>query len=85
MPAERRKRKRVRRLGHAELVSLTDVEIVECVLRDVSATGARISVLDPEIVPDYFKLRIPGTPELQRCRVRWRSSSDLGLEFFGPK
>ena len=84
MPAERRKRKRVRRLGHAELVSLTDVEIVECVLRDVSATGARISVAVPEVVPDYFKLRIDGQGEqlFPKCRVRWRSGNELGIEFF---
>jgi hypothetical protein len=85
MARERRKTKRIRRVGHAALVSLTDVDIGECMLHDISSTGARISVEDPEVVPDYFKLRIPGGRELRRCRIRWRSGTDLGLEFFEPK
>jgi PilZ domain len=85
MPHERRKTTRIRRPGRAGLVSLTDVDIGECTLRDISSTGARISVEDPEVVPDYFKLKVPGARELRRCRIRWRSGSDIGLEFFGPK
>ena len=82
---ERRKSRRVPRVGHAALVSLTDDAIVECVVHDVSTTGARIWVEDPELVPDYFKLKIPGAPAIPRCRVRWRSGQDLGVAFFGPK
>jgi PilZ domain len=85
MGRERRKSKRVPRISHATIVSLTDADIVECVLYDISSTGARIRVEDGEVVPDYFKLKIPGAPLIPRCRVRWRSDNELGLEFFGPK
>jgi hypothetical protein len=85
MTGERRKRKRIPQADHAGLVSLTGVAIAECVLRDISPSGARIRVEDPEIVPDYFKLKVPGARELPKCRVRWRSGSEIGLEFFGPK
>jgi hypothetical protein len=85
MPRDRRTSKRIQRGGEAGLVSLTDVDIGECILHDVSTTGARISVEVPEIVPDYFKLKIPGAREIRKCRVRWRSGNDVGLEFFGAK
>ena len=85
MGRERRKSKRIPRISHATIVSLTDAAIVQCVLHDISSTGARIWVEDAELVPDYFKLRIPGAPLIPRCRVRWRSDNEMGLEFFGPK
>ena len=71
--------------GVAARDAAADVDIGECILRDVSTTGARISVEVPEIVPDYFKLKIPGAREIWKCRVRWRSGNDVGLEFFGAK
>jgi PilZ domain-containing protein len=64
---------------------LTDVDIADCKLRDVSRAGARIWVEDPEIIPDYFKLRISGARQIVKCRVRWRSGGEMGIEFFGAK
>ena len=85
MGRERCKSKRVARLQHASIVSLTDAAIIDCKLNDISATGARIWVEHADLVPDYFKLRVPKAPSIPRCRVRWRSGNELGLEFFGPK
>src|ERR1700680_2332041 len=58
--------------------------IIECVLRDISATGACISVEVPEVVPDYFFLKMEklGEQMLPRCRVRWRFGNTLGVEYF---
>jgi hypothetical protein len=85
MGREQRKSERIPRLSHAVVVSLTDVKVIDCMLHDISTTGARIWVEDGDRVPDYFKLKIPGAPLIPRCRVRWRSGHDLGVEFFGPK
>jgi PilZ domain len=81
---EQRKNRRIERDVGAALVSLTSMLIIECVLKDISATGARISVAVPEVVPDYFKLTIEGQGEqlLPKCRVRWRSGNEFGVEFF---
>ncbi|MEA2952368.1 MAG: hypothetical protein QOJ96_1888 [Alphaproteobacteria bacterium] len=78
-----RKSKRIKRNDGAALVSLTGALIVECIVKDISVTGARISVAVPEAVPDYFKLRIQNQDELSpKCRVRWRYGNELGVEFF---
>ena len=81
---EERKSGRIKRRGAAALVSLTGVPIIECILKDISATGARISVEVPDVVPDYFKLRIREDDEqlLPKCRVRWRSGNEIGVEFW---
>ena len=84
MGRERRNSKRIPRLSQAAVISLTNDKVVECLLYDISSTGARIRVEDGELVPDYFKLKIPGAPLIPRCRVRWRSDNELGVEFFGP-
>jgi hypothetical protein len=80
---EKRRSQRIERKDGAAVVSLTGALIMECVLEDISVTGARISVAMPEAVPDYFKLRIETQDELSpKCRVRWRSGNEFGVEFF---
>jgi len=85
MSRDKRQSERIPRADYVSLVALTGADIGAGVLRDISATGARIWVKHPGQVPDYFKLKIPGAPQVPRCRVRWRSGSEMGVEFFGPK
>ncbi len=84
MSPERRKHKRIERNSRAALVSLMGKPIIECVLKDISASGARITIAVPEVVPDYFFLKIEelNTQIMPKCRVRWRMRNDVGLEFF---
>jgi len=84
MSPERRKHKRIERNSAAALVSLMGNPIIECILKDISGSGARISVEVPEVVPDYFLLKIEELDGqvMPKCRVRWRRDNDVGLEFF---
>ena len=55
-----------------------------CRLVDLSRTGFRIVVDAPRDVTDSFNLLLsrdaaPG----RRCRVKWRSGSEIGAEFVG--
>jgi PilZ domain len=64
-----------------KIFSLTGEPIMECVLRNISGRGARIVVAYfPEVVPDSFRLQIDKMRP--KCRVKWRSGSELGVEFF---
>jgi hypothetical protein len=87
MSRDRRKSIRIESTTAAALVSVMGEPIIECVLRDISATGACISVEVPKVVPDYFFLKMEelGEQMLPRCRVRWRSGNTLGVEFFRQK
>src|SRR5215211_5244310 len=53
-----------------------------CVLWDLSEGGARLSVSNPQEVPDEVSVALRrdernGT----RCRVVWRSNDDIGVQF----
>jgi hypothetical protein len=51
-----------------------------CVVRNTSATGARLIVVDPTRLPDAFKLRIPRKKQAYQARVRWRRRDHVGVE-----
>jgi len=81
MSVEKRKFKRVRKNLPSQVFTLTDQFIVECVIVDLSEGGARLTIaVIPEVVPDYFKLKIGSISP--KCRVRWRKGNDVGVEFY---
>jgi hypothetical protein len=53
-----------------------------CVLWDVSRTGARLSLMEPEKLPEKFLLLFSrnGFPGIG-CRVVWRSGMQVGIEY----
>lgn len=82
MVREERKSKRIKRNDPAELLSLADSHIIECIIKDISEGGARLEIAVPEVVPDFFKLKINKSLVLPRCAVRWRSGNEVGVEFY---
>ena len=86
MSGERRKNVMLERNVPVALISVMGTEITECILKDISATGACISVEIPEVVPDYFflKIRERGDQLSPKCRVSWRCGNAVGIEFFQP-
>lgn len=65
------------------IVALTGEPLAECIVEDISATGARITVGMPELVPDYFRLTLETRRDIlsPKCGVRWRSGHEIGVEF----
>ena len=54
----------------------------ECMLSDVSESGARVVVKVPNEIPDRVILLIGSEGVAPRqCRVAWRDGTELGLEF----
>jgi GGDEF domain-containing protein len=54
---------------------------VECIILDVSRSGARIRVNDSLALPDEFDLLLTYQGERQRVRLRWRRQKEIGVEF----
>lgn len=54
---------------------------IDCVVRNVSLTGAALEVASPVGIPDEFNLRISGDQNLHHCRVAWRTDKRLGVAF----
>lgn len=53
-----------------------------CIISDISDTGARLSVEHPEALPEIFHLLLSNRGGVhRRCRVMWRSKSQIGVCF----
>lgn len=55
--------------------------VVDCTVRDWSATGARIRVHHQMAVPNEFRLVLPSDSTIRDVRVVWRRNDDIGLLF----
>ena len=52
----------------------------DCQILDISEGGARLKVGCPGDVPDNFILVLYGQT-FRRCEVRWRSATEVGVQF----
>jgi hypothetical protein len=54
---------------------------VDCTVRDLSATGAKV-LLSPHVaIPDEFDLAIPQGQRRHRARIIWRNAQSCGVRF----
>jgi hypothetical protein len=54
---------------------------VDCLVRDISPTGARLIFSDAITTPDVVDLYIPQKEQTLRAHVSWRHGSELGVGF----
>ncbi len=80
---ERRTQPRQRRLNGAKIIFNNNTSVIECVVRDLSAEGARLRVATPIGIPDLFDLRIDRSGACYRSKVAWRSADHVGVTFLG--
>jgi len=55
----------------------------DCIVRDLSETGARLVLKDDINLPAEFRITLTNRPEVSRAAVRWRSAGHVGIEFLG--
>lgn len=73
-------RVKVRRCGW--FVRHKGEQLRECVVWDESKAGARLVVDAPETIPDEFYIYTSlDSVSRRHCRVVWRSSKEIGVEF----
>ena len=56
---------------------------IDCVVRNMSETGAALEVQSPVGIPDHFTLVIPQDHASRPCRVMWRKEKRIGVTFEG--
>ncbi len=54
---------------------------VDCLVRDISATGARLIFSQAVTTPDTIELYIPQKDETLRADVQWRNGTEVGVSF----
>jgi hypothetical protein len=70
-------RRRILKAGSIEIGG----DAIDCIVRNVSETGAALEVLSPLYIPDRFTL-VVRTDELKRpCHIVWRKAKRIGVAF----
>lgn len=57
------------------------VATVDCIIRNLSESGASLEIASPVVIPDDFILMIKPESLKRRCRVAWRSANRIGVQF----
>ena len=55
--------------------------VLDCLIRDISSTGARLIFSETVSVPDIVDLYIPQKEQTQRVHVQWRHGNEMGVAF----
>src|SRR5687767_4174651 len=56
----------------------------DCLIRDISDTGARLIFSSAIAIPDVVDLYIPQKEQTLRVHVQWRHGDELGVAFPPP-
>lgn len=73
-----------RRMLKSGKIAYSDRHVtIGCIVRDISATGARLRVEGSVHAPDSFELLIPLDGLEAQCEVVWRREADVGVRFIG--
>src|ERR1700733_4731066 len=53
----------------------------DCLVRDVSDSGARLELSENVVIPDLIELNIPKKEETFHARVLWRRGNEVGVAY----
>lgn len=72
---------RTRTFLKGKVVFNNGMSTVDCLVRNMSGTGAKVEVTGSVPLPDVFELQIPQKGETVRVHLRWRRGDEVGVEF----
>jgi hypothetical protein len=81
--SERRRSVRHRSFLRGSITFNNGRTAIDCLIRDLSDLGARVTFSDAVTVPDIFDIYIPQKEQTLRARVLWRHGGELGISFPG--
>lgn len=54
---------------------------IDCIVRNLSETGASLEVISPVGIPDRFTLVVDADRSKLPCRIVWRREKRIGVRF----
>jgi hypothetical protein len=54
---------------------------IDCIVRNMSETGAALEVVTPLFIPDRFTLFVPSDNFKKPCHIVWRKEKRIGVAF----
>jgi len=81
MQEDGRGAERVRSFLRAQIIYNNRASTTDCIVKNISATGAKIAIDEALSVPSEFDLHIPQKGRTYRARMAWRDATAIGVEF----
>lgn len=81
---EKRSAPRLRSFLKGKAIFNNRQSTLDCLVRDISATGSRLEVSNAVLLPDVFDLYVPQKETTYRARITWRAEGEIGVEFEQP-
>jgi hypothetical protein len=79
--SERRKSARQRSFLRGTIYYNNRRNALDCLIRDFSEAGARLTLSETVPTPDKIDLYIPHKEETLRAQVHWRTGTEMGVSF----
>ena len=80
---EHRASQRRRTLKQGKIV-LSDWQVLDCLIRDMSETGARLEIGGVTELPKAFRLLVASSNLLYPVDLAWQAGLGVGVRFTGP-
>jgi hypothetical protein len=78
---EQRAAERIRSFLRAQIIFNNRLTTIECIIKNYSASGAKIAINDTLTVPTEFDLYIPAKQRGHHARLVWRDKDSIGVNF----
>ncbi|AWN55880.1 PilZ domain-containing protein [Methylobacterium sp. 17Sr1-1] len=79
--SELRRETRLRTFLKGRIVFNNGNSTMDCLVRDLSASGARLVLSQTATLPDGFDLIIPAKDRTHKATLRWRRADSIGVTF----
>jgi hypothetical protein len=82
--AELRKKPRMQTLKGANISFHERNSVIGCMVRSLTSDGACLEVVSQSEIPNTFELVMDSDKCFRPCRVAWRKSNRIGVQFQPP-
>ncbi len=82
--ANKRSEQRHKVLKEGKLLLRPPTGTIDVVIKDLSASGARLEILSSVDLPENFSLVLISAATVTPCRLCWRRGMAIGVKFTGP-
>jgi hypothetical protein len=72
---------RQRVLKQGKMLFSNNMTLIDCTIRDLSTTGAKLLCADPGAIPNEFRLVFIAERQMRDVKVVWRRPDMIGVHF----
>ena len=78
---DKRKSRRRRQFLRGFVRLPQDNTTIDCLVRDISETGAKLRFRCTTPMPEFFELHIPSTGQIAKSKLIWNNKCEVGISF----